>query len=101
ASAPAASFGAAGPPAVFTFHLLPERSWPLDAMTRLPSKWSLDFIGKTPPAVLVAVSETNKAALHARFPARLVRCVVNAPPPAAPEAEPIAPTAWGDAEHRL
>lgn len=101
AFASAAAFVAAGAPAVFTFHLLPERSWPLDAMTRLPSKWSLDFIGKTPPALLVAVSETDKAALHTRFPARSVRCVVNAPPPGAPEAEPITPTAWGDAEHRL
>src|SRR5262245_19803333 len=41
-AAPAAWI-AAGTPAVWTFHLLPPASWPLDAMTRLPSAWTLHF----------------------------------------------------------
>jgi glycosyltransferase involved in cell wall biosynthesis len=99
-AAPAAWI-AAGTPAVWTFHLLPPASWPLDAMTRLPSAWTLHFVAKTSPARLVGVSETDAAALRARFSPRVVRCVVNAPPPAASEPEPFDQAAWGDARHRL
>jgi glycosyltransferase involved in cell wall biosynthesis len=101
AFAAAAACIAAGRPSVWTFHLLPASSWPLDAMTRLPCAWTLGIVGKTSPARFVGVSETDMATLAARFGPGVVRCVVNAPPPAPPEPEPIDGAAWGDAVHRL
>jgi glycosyltransferase involved in cell wall biosynthesis len=101
AFAAAASCVSAGMPSVWTFHLLPQADWPLDAMTRLPCAWSLRFAPKTPPPLFVGVSETDAAVLKTRCPERPVRCVVNAPPPAGPDPDPIDRAAWGDAEHRL
>jgi glycosyltransferase involved in cell wall biosynthesis len=72
---------AADLPAVWTLHLLPERSWPLDYMTRLPSAWLVRIAARTGRARLVGVSEADASTLRARFGRRAVRCIVNAPPP--------------------
>jgi glycosyltransferase involved in cell wall biosynthesis len=70
-------------------------------MTRLPSRLTLDVVARTWPARLVGVSEADAATIAARFGARAARCVVNAPPPAPDEPEPLDPAMWGDADHRL
>jgi glycosyltransferase involved in cell wall biosynthesis len=100
AFAGAAACVAADFPSLWTFHLLPERSWPLDYMTRLPSAWLVRLAARTGRRTLVGVSEVDAAALRARFDASAVRCVVNAPPPWADE-NSIGRDAWGGARHAL
>ena len=51
--------------------------------------------------MFVGVSEADASALRARFDARVVRCVVNAPPPPSGEETAIDRSTWGGATHAL
>jgi glycosyltransferase involved in cell wall biosynthesis len=101
AFAGAAARIAAGVPSLWTFHLLPERSWPLDYMLRVPCAWPLHLVAKSARATFVAVSQTDASALRERFGAAAVRCIVNAPPPPSGAETLTDRAAWGSAKHAL
>lgn len=92
---------AAGFPSVWTFHLLPPGSWPLDRALRLPSSWVLRLALSARNATFVGVSRADTAALRERFPAGSAVLVANAPPPAATEETRLDRRAWKGASVAL
>jgi glycosyltransferase involved in cell wall biosynthesis len=96
-----AAIVAGSAPSVWSFHLLPERDWPLDRMLRVPSAWALSAMAKAAPSLFVAVSRGDAASLRARFPEAAVRTIVNVPSAAEPEPSPVDRSTWGPADRAL
>lgn len=88
-------------PALFTFHLLPEHHWPLDRLSRLPSKLLLGLGLRLLPRCFVnTVSATDAQLLQTWVPRHKLHTIINAPPLANGAAD-ARPTAWSGPGTRL
>ncbi len=68
-------------PALFTFHLLPERAWPRDRRYRLPSPWVLAVAGRLKRRLFFnTVSATDARRIQRLVGANRVTSIINAPP---------------------
>ncbi len=68
-------------PALFTFHLLPERAWPLDRRYRLPSSWVLAVAGRLKRRLSFnTVSATDARRIQRLVGVDRVTSIINAPP---------------------
>lgn len=77
-------------PTLLTLHLLPEQRWPLDRLTRIPSKWLLALGTRCQRKLYInTVSHTDRTKLHRIVPTSRLSAIINAPPSTG--AEPTGP----------
>lgn len=89
-------------PALFTFHLLPERQWPLDRRYGLPSKWVLAAASRFKRRLFFnTVSATDQRLLERLVRTGRLATIINAPPLVDVD-ESRGPAAWpGDGTRLL